>query len=305
MSRRTALAALVAVLVVPTTLAGCGGGDSGSTPSPGAGASAGAGADTTGPSGSPATGAATGAASSSGTPAAAAAPRPRVSACYRLDLDEAVAPTSSARPVPCSRPHTALTYAVGTLHTVVGGHLLAVDSRRVQAQPARTCRPRLRSFLGGSVDDLRLSVLRPVWFTPTVAESDAGADWFRCDVTALAGRDRLASLPGGMAGVLDRAAGDRFAMCGTTEPGRPAFERVACASRHAWRAVRVIPLTRLAGRAGGYPGAPAVRAAGQRTCQDVGQGAARDKLNFSWGYEWPTARQWSEGQTYGRCWVPD
>jgi hypothetical protein len=108
-----------------------------------------------------------------------------------------------------------------------------------------------------------------------------------------------------MAGVLDRAAGDRFAMCGTTQPGRPAFERVACSSRHAWRAVRAIPLTRLAGRGGGYPGAAAVRAAGQRTCQDVGQGVARDKLNFSWGYEWPTARQWSEGQTYGRCWVPD
>jgi hypothetical protein len=94
-------------------------------------------------------------------------------------------------------------------------------------------------------------------------------------------------------------------MCGTTEPGRPAFERVTCASRHAWRAIRAIPLTGLAGRTGGYPGAGAVRSAGQQTCKDVGQGVARDKLNFSWGYEWPTARQWSEGQTYGRCWVPD
>ena len=34
----------------------------------------------------------------------------------------------------------------------------------------------LASFLGGTVDDLRLSMLRAVWFTPTVEESDAGAD---------------------------------------------------------------------------------------------------------------------------------
>jgi hypothetical protein len=196
-----------------------------------------------------------------------------------------------------------MTYAVGTLQTVVDGHLLAVDSQRVQAQPARACPPRLASFLGGTADDLRLSMLRAVWFTPTVEESDAGADWFRCDVIALAGPEELARLDGSLAGVLDRAAGDRFAMCGTAEPGRPDFERVTCAGRHSWRAVRTVPLR--SGPRGAYPGEATARAAGQQPCKDVGQRASSDKLNFSWGYEWPSAQQWSGGQTYGLCWIPD
>ena len=28
-------------------------------------------------------------------------------------------------------------------------------------------------------------MLRTVWFTPSVEESDAGANWYRCDVVAL------------------------------------------------------------------------------------------------------------------------
>jgi hypothetical protein len=281
-------AALAAALVAPG-LTGCTGVDDGSSaPSPDAGSAAGSASGSARPTATPST----------PPPTATAAPRPRDGACYRLDLDEAVAPTSAVPPVPCSRPHTALTYAVGTLDTVVDGHLLAVDSRRVQEQPARSCPSRLASFLGATADDLRLSMLRPVWFTPTVAESDAGADWFRCDVIALAGNDRLAPLTG-------RLTGARYAMCGTTEPGRPAFERVGCGSRHAWRAVRTVPLGAQAGPRGAYPGAATVRAAGAEICKDTGQRASSDRLNFSWGYEWPSARQWSGGQTYGRCWVPD
>ena len=60
------------------------------------------------------------------------APRPEVKACYRLAYDEAVAPTSRRKPVPCEREHTATTFHVGTLDAVVDGHLLAVDSRPVQ-----------------------------------------------------------------------------------------------------------------------------------------------------------------------------
>ena len=39
-------------------------------------------------------------------------------------------------------------------------------------------------------------MLRAVWFTPTVAQSDRGADWFRCDVIAVAGTEKLAPLTG-------------------------------------------------------------------------------------------------------------
>jgi hypothetical protein len=107
----------------------------------------------------------------SSAPSAAAVRVPEAGACYRLGYDQAVAPTASGAPVRCAGPHTAVTYAVGSLDVVVDGHLLAVDSRRVQEQVARTCPDRLAGFLGGSTDALRLSMLRSVWFTPTVAES--------------------------------------------------------------------------------------------------------------------------------------
>ena len=70
------------------------------------------------------------------TPPPSAAPPPEPpadGACYQLTFRQALAPTTSAKPTPCKRTHTSETYAVGTLDNLVDGHLLAVDSDRVQA----------------------------------------------------------------------------------------------------------------------------------------------------------------------------
>ena len=233
-------------------------------------------------------------------PTATPVPPPVEGACYALTQQQAVAPTTDVPSVDCAQPHTAVTFAVGVLDTVVGGHLVAVDSERVRTQVAAECPSRLRSFLGGSRDEQRLSMLRAVWFTPTVAESDAGADWFRCDVVAPVGADTLAPLTGRLAGVLDRPEGERYAMCGTAAPDDPRFERVLCSEEHTWRAVAVVDLP-----AGDYPGVDVVRSRGQEPCEGAGRSAAEDPLDFQWGYEWPTAEQWAAGQTYGRCWAPD
>lgn len=234
-------------------------------------------------------------------PTATPAPEPAARACYRLAYDEAVAPTSDHRPVDCDGPHTSVTFAVGELDTVVDGHLLAVDSERVQAQPAAACPDRLATYLGGTLEDRRLSMLRAVWFTPDVEASDAGASWYRCDVVALASEGRLAPLKGRLAGVLGRPEErDRYAMCGTAEPGTAGFDRVICSAEHSWRAIAVVPFDQDT-----YPGAKQVRAAGEGPCQDAGAQVAESSLDYQWGYEWPTAEQWAAGQHYGRCWAPD
>lgn len=277
MNRRAQVLAPVALLVA---LTGC------------------SGADAPEPSPTPPT---TSSATTSAPPTASAAPRPGDRSCYALDFKQAVAPTNSAKPVDCGSEHTAMTYEVGTLDTVVDGHLLAVDSRQVQEQVATACPRELSRFLGGTPDALHLSTLRPVWFTPTVAESDAGADWYRCDVIALATDGELAPLTGRLAGVLAKPEGrDRYGMCGTAEPGTPDFSRVVCSQDHSWRAVRTVELPD-----GKYPGEDAAREAGQQPCEDAGREAASDSLNFQWGYEWPTEKQWDAGQTYGLCWIPD
>ncbi|UDY24844.1 septum formation family protein [Nocardioides sp. Kera G14] len=234
-------------------------------------------------------------------PTATAAPLPPASACYVLTYAQAVAPTADATktPVPCSKPHTSETFYVGALSSVVGGHLVAVDSARIQRQSARTCPARLSAYVGGSTDDLRLSMVRAVWFTPTVDESDTGADWLRCDVIAVAGAERLASITGSLKDSLAKGAG-REAMCGTAAPGEAGFDRVPCAQKHSWKAIRVVPFP-----GDDYPGETAVKAAGQGPCQAAGKDVASDPLTYRWSYEFPTQAQWDNGQTYGLCWAPD
>ncbi|SFB70098.1 Septum formation [Nocardioides terrae] len=234
-------------------------------------------------------------------PRATAAPTPKNRVCHQLTYAQALAPTTTDDPVPCQGPHTSQTYAVGRLETETGGHLVAVDSPRVQRQVRTTCPERLASFLDGSAEQLRLSMLRAVWFTPTVQASDEGADWFRCDVIAVGGDQQLAALTGGLKGALGGSAAEDgpWAMCGTAEPGTPGFRRVPCGEDHSWRALRTIPLPTDA-----YPGEAAAKSAGQKTCREAGRAVAKDALDYKWGYEWPTQAQWDAGQTYGICWAP-
>ncbi|WP_460715359.1 septum formation family protein [Nocardioides dilutus] len=228
-------------------------------------------------------------------------PRPKRLECRRLSFDEALAPTDSDRIVSCKAPHTGQTYAVGQLRTVVAGHLVAVDSDRVQDQVAKACPRRLAAFLGTTDAALRLTMLRAVWFTPSLEQSDAGANWYRCDVVAVAGDDQLARVRGSLENALADPAGlDTYGMCGTAAPDDPDFERVLCREDHSWRAIRAVDLP---GKA--YPGEKRVRAAGQEPCEDAGREVAQDALDYEWGYEWPTAEQWAAGQDYGRCWAPD
>ncbi len=235
------------------------------------------------------------------TPARAAPPPPPLRACYALAYDEAVAPTNDRRDRPCDREHTSVTFFVGELDTVVDGHLLAVDSKQVQAQVATACPLRFAEFVGGTPEQRRLSMLRSVWFTPSVEESDKGANWFRCDVIAVAADGKLAPLSGRMEDVLAREADrDRYAMCGTAAPDQPNFRRVICSSDHSWRAISTVTF-----EAASYPGVERARAAGETPCEDAGRAVADDALNFRWGYEWPSRKQWASGQTYGICWAPD
>jgi hypothetical protein len=240
-------------------------------------------------------------ASSPTAPAVAPAPPPAKGACYDLDLAEAAEATSSAPPVTCRKRHTAVTIRVGTIHPVVDGHLLAVDSDTVQRQIESRCRAAFAAYVGGDAETQRLSRLTVVWFSPSLAESDRGALWFRCDLVALAGRNRLAALPRSSRNLLAAdGALDRFGTCGTAAPATSRFKRVICSEPHTWRARATIELpkdARYLGKAAG--------AAAESTCHDIDARLAADILRLEWSFEWPTHDQWSAGQRYGFCWTPD
>ena len=250
-----------------------------------------------------------GSASASSTPSEAATPAvvpraPRAKACYRLTAAELTKPTNASTPVPCASRHTAQTIYVGTLDTVVDGHSVAVDSATVQKQLSTTCPRKLAAYVGGSATARDLSRFNVVWYSPTLEQSDQGADWFRCDLIAFAAQDQLAALPGTarLRGVLGSAAAlDEFGLCGTSAPGARGFQRVICGRGHTWRAIDTIGLP------GGtkYPGTATVRKAGDSDCKDLAQARSDNSLKYRYGWEWPTREQWDRGQRFGYCWIPD
>jgi len=233
------------------------------------------------------------------TPTETIPPRPPTPppphACYRLGYQEALAPTIDKKPSPCTRNHTAITFYVGRYDKK-----LAVDGKAVHRLEATVCPHRFAAFVGGTIEDRRLSMLRSVWFTPSVRQAARGAHWFQCVAIALHGGKHLARLQGMLRGVLGRpAARARYALCGTAEPGSQGFEPRICSAGHRWQALRTIAF-----RPGRYPGQDKVRSAGRQTCQDAGRAVAQDPLNYRWSYAWPTLEQWRAGQTYGVCWAP-
>lgn len=243
----------------------------------------------------------------SATPSAAATPSratppppPRAGACYRLTYTAATRTASDARPVACRQEHSAVTMFVGRLANVSDGHLLAVDSEQVAQRLSARCPKQLERFLGGDREARRLSRFTAVWFTPTLEQAQQGADWFRCDLVALAGRDRLLPLPREAKGALDRDGTlDRYGTCGTAAPGSAKFVRVACARPHAWRAVSTIDLPEGAR----YLAKDATESADGQ-CRDVAADASDFALRFSWSFEWPDRKSWREGQRWGTCWLP-
>ncbi len=134
-----------------------------------------------------------------------------------------------------------------------------------------------------------------VWYSPTLEQSDRGADWFRCDLVAFATGDRLADLPRPVA-ASSRSSTRRAPSTpgGCAAPPRPAprgFSRVICSRDHSWRAVATIDL----GDDESYPGTASVRGAGDDDCRDVAsEGAGSATLKFQYGWEWPTRAQWKQ-----------
>lgn len=228
-------------------------------------------------------------------------PAPPVGACYALTFEQAGQPTTDARPVPCNRPHTSVTFFVGRIDPIVDGHLVAVDSTRVVQQIAHACPRRFAEYVGGDEQSRRISRFETIWFSPTLAESDQGETWFRCDLVALAGRRQLMPLPQHPRGVLDRPGVlDTFGTCGTARPDQPTFVRVACRQSHRWRAIASVDLP---GNA--HYGGKAASDAADGACHDIAATHSDDPLKYSWSFEWPNQALWQSGQRWGLCWVPD
>ncbi len=224
-------------------------------------------------------------------------PRPKVGECHALSFRQALAVVGRTEPVACAKKHTAQTYFVGRLRLETpAGTTRRVDSDAAQRQARTTCLSRLPGHLGVTPPELRLTMAQAVWFTPGPQRAEAGADWFRCDVVAVASPRQLLQLPARTRGW---GTAPVVAMCATAAPGTPAFRRVACGARHTWQAVSTVEIP---GTTLPAPGAIADRM--EAPCGEVARALADDPLDFTWTQESPTREQWAAGQRYGICWVP-
>lgn len=279
MSGMKAVHALVATLVAALLLAGCTG-----APTEPADPSAFAGSPSPTPSATP-------------TVRPDPGPTPKVGQCHALSFRQAVAVVGRTEPVACRTKHTAQTYFVGRLRLETpAGNIRRVDSDAAQRQARDTCTSGLPRHLGVGPIELRLKMAQAVWFTPSPKHADAGADWFRCDVVAVAAPRQLLTLPRQTTGWGQAPA---IAMCATAAPGTKAFRRVGCGAKHAWLAVATVDLsgTKL-------PSPAAIADRMESTCREAARSRAADPLDFTWSQESPTREQWNAGQHYGICWVP-
>lgn len=218
-------------------------------------------------------------------------PAPKVGSCHVLSWDEALAPTATTASESCERS-TSVTFHVGRIKAD------QVDSPAAATQIAKACPKQLRAYLGGTVEQRRLSVLTTVWFTPTIAEEEQGADWFRCDLVA-PNEGALMKVSRGMRDSMGTERAARYELCGKGRIGSQTFTHVACAKKHSWKAISTVDLD-----GEKYPGRKTVAAALEQPCTDAATAVAADKRNVRWGQEGPTKAQWKAGQRYGICWAP-
>lgn len=225
-------------------------------------------------------------------------PAPKVGSCHVLSWADALAPTAATEGGDCSRS-TSLTFHVGTLGKDAEGTPLQVDSATAQARIAKACPREFRTFVGGTSEQRRLSLLTAIWFTPTLEEEAQGARWYRCDLVAPTADQTLMRVGRGMRGVMGTEKAARYALCAVGKPGSTTFTHVPCKKKHSWRAVSTVDVP-----GEKHPGRAAVAELMEEPCTDVATDLADDKHNVRWGQEGPTKKQWKAGQRYGVCWVP-
>jgi hypothetical protein len=201
--------------------------------------------------------------------------------------------------VPCDHSHTAITFSVGELDSVVDGHLLSVDSDHFQTQVADACPKAFAGFVGGTDEARRQTMLRPVWFTPSLSQSDQGADWYRCDVVGGSEQSkRLVDLPPDVEGLLAQTE-DKWLVCaeGPTVDGSV---KVPCSTAHDWRAVSTI---KLGEPDDAYPGDAAAEKTTRDYCSKSVAAWLGYPVDYDYGYTWFHEAEWNAGNRRSVCWA--
>lgn len=215
-----------------------------------------------------------------GTPADAATTTaaPQVGSCHAMTLKRAGAYADPSAPVPCSKRHTSVTFGVAPVETPMAGLSQAVLTQ----MGADACRQLEIELLGRSVVRRATTAYDIVFFQPTIAQLQAGEQWFRCDLVLFAGR-KLLPMPAHLSHpLITKHRSDATELCLTSERFR-----TPCSTKHSYRPVDVIRF-----RSGSYPTRAGFRRAGTRYCPD--------RATY---YTWSVSSDWKAGDRYLVCYA--
>ena len=222
---------------------------------------------------------------------------PTQGACRVLTAADLREPSNADPVVACSRPHTAETFAVGTLPGSTGS---SYRDRRHGEFVFDACTASFRDFLGAD-ESLALRVqLSWAWFRPSERGWDRGARWYRCDVVGgPAGAEELRDLPVEARGLFATEQPDEWLTCARGSTVAHAT-KVPCSEPHDWRAVTAI---KVGLPDDPYPGDRIVQVRSRDRCSDWVGAWLHYVADYDFGYTWFHEAEWASGNRRSVCWA--
>lgn len=223
---------------------------------------------------------------------------PTLGACRVLKPADITRPSNLSRPLPCAKPHTAQTFAVGSFPAALSHG--APDDHALGAWIYHRCQSRFQRFLGGNASLVLRSTVTWAWFRAPTSAWQRGAHWWRCDVVGGDARSHsFQPLPTSAKGILLGKPADRWMVC-VNGPTVSGSVPIPCARPHTWRAVTTIVLGKPSSP---YPGDRIVEARTRDYCSDSVGAWLNYPVDYDFGYTWFHRAEWQVGNRRSICWA--
>jgi hypothetical protein len=222
---------------------------------------------------------------------------PKLGACRDLTPSDVSGTSNDSPVVPCTKTHTAQTFAIGTLPASTGS---SYDDRRHGTFVYRTCQKAFGEFLGADESLVMRIQLSWAWFRPSERGWEKGARWYRCDV--LGGPDgakRYRALPVDARGLFSDSLPAAWLTC-ARGPSVAGSVKVPCSETHDWRAVTTVKVGKPEDP---YPGDRVVQVRSRDYCQESVGGWMHYPPDYDYGYSWFREAQWKAGNRRSVCWA--
>lgn len=217
-----------------------------------------------------------------------------VGQCRYLTAADLAHSSNDSTVVDCADPHTAQTFAVGTIAGEYADH----DDPDLDAWLYRVCAAEFATWTGADASRAMRSVLTWAWWRPTASQWSDGERDYRCDV--ISGTDPLTELPKKTRDVLAAQENDRWMICAQGASLDSRAVRVPCTEPHDWRAVTTI---KLGEPEESYPGDRRAERLTRQYCSASVSAWLGYPVGYDLGYTWYGRAQWDAGNRRSVCWA--